>query len=174
MGIGSLFIVNNKTESLCALKHWGPTVAHAPVLDKVFASHRNSVKNNLYSDVITTEGKQYIFHITRGEITYVATTETETEPLMVVEFLTQLHTVLKAYFGEVTENVLQVRGAVPRRHLSPPPAPPSRVKMPLLMAAVFPHDGIRRRGVCVALFFAKTKKQTKSPRHTQAHTPRKK
>jgi len=109
MGIGSLFIVNNKTESLCALKHWGPTVAHAAVCDKVFASHRNSVKNNLYSDVIATEGKQYIFHITRAEITYVATTETETEPLMVVEFLTQLHTVLKAYFGEVTEAVLQVR-----------------------------------------------------------------
>ena len=117
MGIGSLFIVNNKTESLCALKHWGPTVAHGPVLDKVFVSHRNSVKNNLYSDVITTEGKQYIFHITRGEITYVATTETETEPLMVVEFLTQLHTVLKAYFGEVTENVLQVRQG--RRETTP-------------------------------------------------------
>jgi hypothetical protein len=109
MGIGSLFIVNNKTESLCALKHWGPTVAHTPVVEKVFAAHRNSVKNNLYSDVLATEGKQYIFHITRGEITYVATTETETEPLMVVEFLTQLHTVLKAYFGEVTETVLQVR-----------------------------------------------------------------
>ena len=26
---------------------------------------------------------------------------------MVIEFLTQLHTVLKAYFGEVTENMLQ-------------------------------------------------------------------
>ena len=23
MGIGSLFIVNNKTETLCAVKHWG-------------------------------------------------------------------------------------------------------------------------------------------------------
>ena len=75
MGIGSLFIVNNKTESLCALKHWGPTVPHAAVLDKVFASHRESVKHNLYSDVLTTEGKQYCFHITRGEITYIATTE---------------------------------------------------------------------------------------------------
>ena len=109
MGIGSLFIVNNKTESLCALKHWGPTVPHQAVCDKVFASHRASVKANLYSDVITTEGKQYCFHITRGEITYIATTETETEPLMVIEFLTQLHTVLKAYFGDVTESVLQVR-----------------------------------------------------------------
>ena len=109
MGIGSLFIVNNKTESLCALKHWGPTVPHQAVCDKVFASHRASVKANLYSDVITTEGKQYCFHITRGEITYIATTETETEPLMVIEFLTQLHIVLKAYFGDVTESVLQVR-----------------------------------------------------------------
>lgn len=109
MGIGSLFIVNNKTESLCALKHWGPTVATGPVCDRVFASHRASVKNNMYSDVVTNEGKQYIFHITRGEMTYIATTETETEPLMVVEFLTQLHTVLKAYFGEVTELILQVR-----------------------------------------------------------------
>mmetsp|Transcript_14639 Transcript_14639/g.35362 ORF Transcript_14639/g.35362 Transcript_14639/m.35362 type:complete len:472 (+) Transcript_14639:269-1684(+) len=107
MGIGSLFIVNNKTEALCALKHWGPTVAATSVCDKVFESHRQSVKKNLYSDVITTDGKQYIFHITRGEITYIATTETETEPLMVVEFLTQLHTVLKAYFSEVTESVLQ-------------------------------------------------------------------
>ena len=107
MGIGSLFIVNNKTESLCALKHWGPTVPHAAVLDKVFASHRESVKHNLYSDVLTTEGKQYCFHITRGEITYIATTESETEPLMVVEFLTQLHVVLKAYFTDVTEAVLQ-------------------------------------------------------------------
>ena len=89
MGIGSLFIVNNKTESLCALKHWGPTVPHAAVLDKVFASHRESVKHNLYSDVLTTEGKQYCFHITRSEITYIATTESETEPLMVVEFLTR-------------------------------------------------------------------------------------
>tara|TARA_B110000977_G_scaffold176526_1_gene232311 strand:+ start:27120 stop:28553 length:1434 start_codon:yes stop_codon:yes gene_type:complete len=107
MGIGSLFIVNNKTESLCALKHWGPTVPHAAVLDKVFKSHRESVKQNLYSDVLTTEGEQYCFHITRGEITYIATTETETEPLMVIEFLTQLHVVLKAYFTEVTEQVLQ-------------------------------------------------------------------
>ena len=101
--------MNNKTESLCALKHWGPTVPHQAVCDKVFASHRASVKANLYSDVITTEGKQYCFHITRGEITYIATTETETEPLMVIEFLTQLHIVLKAYFGDVTESVLQVR-----------------------------------------------------------------
>ena len=54
---------------------------HAAVLDKVFASHRESVKHNLYSDVLTTEGKQYCFHITRGEITYIATTESETEPL---------------------------------------------------------------------------------------------
>ena len=109
MGIGSLFIVNNKTESLCALKHWGATVPHQAVCDKVFASLRASVKANLYSDVLTTEGEQYCFHITRGEITYIATTETETEPLMVVEFLTQLHVVLKAYFGDVTEAVLQVR-----------------------------------------------------------------
>ena len=28
---------------------------------------------------------------------------------MVIEFLTQLHIVLKAYFGDVTESVLQVR-----------------------------------------------------------------
>ena len=69
MGIGSLFIVNNETESLCALKHWGATVGHVSVLEKVFASHRASVKHNLYADVLTTEGKQYCFHITRGEIT---------------------------------------------------------------------------------------------------------
>ena len=121
MGIGSLFIVNNKTESLCALKHWGPTVPHGPVCDKVFASHRNSVKNNIYSDVVTTEGKQYVFHISRGEVTYIATTETETEPLMVVEFRTQLHTVLRAYFGDVTESVLQVSPAPlrPPRRLAP-------------------------------------------------------
>ena len=125
-GIGSLFIVNNKTESLCALKHWGPTVPHQAVCDKVFASHRASVKANLYSDVITTEGKQYCFHITRGEITYIATTETETEPLMVIEFLTQLHIVLKAYFGDVTESVLQVRSPpLSRAASSPAPISPS-------------------------------------------------
>ena len=38
MGIGSLFIVNNKSETLCALKHWGPTVAATSVCDKVGAA----------------------------------------------------------------------------------------------------------------------------------------
>ena len=108
MGIGSLFIVNNKTETLCAVKHWGPAVNPNAVCDKVFAALRASAKENLFADVLTTEGKQYVFHITRGEITYVATAENETEPLMVIEFLTQLHVVLKAYFGDqITETVLQ-------------------------------------------------------------------
>ena len=129
MGIGSLFIVNNKTESLCALKHWGPTVPHQAVCDKVFASHRASVKANLYSDVITTEGKQYCFHITRGEITYIATTETETEPLMVVEFLTSC-TSCSRHISETSPRAccrfvrpLRARPRLPRRF--PPRLPPA-------------------------------------------------
>ena len=42
MGIGSLFIVNNKTETLCAVKHWGPAVNPNAVCDKVFAALRAS------------------------------------------------------------------------------------------------------------------------------------
>ena len=108
MGIGSLFIVNNKTSALCACKHWGPAVAFG-ACDKVLERHRLSAKSNVVGDVCVVDGSQYLFHVARGEITYVATTEHETEPLMVIEFLTQLHVVLKSYFGDVTEAVLQAR-----------------------------------------------------------------
>ena len=94
MGIGSLFIVNNKTSALCACKHWGPAVAFG-ACDKVLERHRLSAKSNVVGDVCVVDGSQYLFHVARGEITYVATTEHETEPLMVIEFLTQLHVVLK-------------------------------------------------------------------------------
>ena len=113
MGIGSLFIVNNKTSALCACKHWGPAVAFG-ACDKVLERHRLSAKSNVVGDVCVVDGSQYLFHVARGEITYVATTEHETEPLMVIEFLTQLHVVLKSYFGDVTEAVLQARRAIVR------------------------------------------------------------
>ena len=119
MGIGSLFIVNNKTSALCACKHWGPAVAFG-ACDKVLERHRLSAKSNVVGDVCVVDGSQYLFHVARGEITYVATTERETEPLMVIEFLTQLHVVLKSYFGDVTEAVLQARRAIVRiDHLAP-------------------------------------------------------
>ena len=120
MGIGSLFIVNNKTSALCACKHWGPAVAFG-ACDKVLERHRLSAKSNVVGDVCVVDGSQYLFHVARGEITYVATTERETEPLMVIEFLTQLHVVLKSYFGDVTEAVLQARRPAIVRidHLAP-------------------------------------------------------
>ena len=107
MGIDSLFITNNKTETLTAVKHWGPET-DASVCEKVFEKHHNAIKNNSQGDVLAIDGKDYAFFQSHGEITYIATCNSETQPLMVVEFLTQLHEVLKSYFGNaITEAILQ-------------------------------------------------------------------
>ena len=107
MGIDSLFITNNKTETLTAVKHWGPET-DSSVCEKVFEKHNEAIKANSQGDVLAIDGKDYAFFQSRGEITYIATCNSETQPLMVVEFLTQLHEVLKSYFGNViTEAILQ-------------------------------------------------------------------
>ena len=54
MGIGSLFIVNNKTSALCACKHWGPAVAFG-ACDKVLERHRLSAKSNVVGDVCVVD-----------------------------------------------------------------------------------------------------------------------
>ena len=41
------------------MKHWGPAAPHTAVCERVFESHRQSVKKNLYSDVIPTEAGAY-------------------------------------------------------------------------------------------------------------------
>ena len=107
MGIESLFVVNNVTESLIAVKHWGPSTA-SDICERVFEAHRASVKASADAAAVCVEQETYGFFLTRGEVTYVATCERETSPLRVIEFLSQLYDVLRAYFGDViTETTLQ-------------------------------------------------------------------
>jgi AP-3 complex subunit mu len=106
-GIDSLFITNNKTETLTAVKHWGPET-DASICERVFEKHNEAMRTNTRGSCLAIENKDYAFFQSYGEITYIATCNTETQPLMVVEFLTQLHEVLKSYFGDtITEAILQ-------------------------------------------------------------------
>ena len=107
MGIDSLFVVNNRTESLIAVKHWG-SITSSEICERVFEAHRKSVREGVDGEVAVVDQDSYGFYVTRGEVTYVAACSKETSPLMVVEFLSQLYDVLRAYFGEnVTEVILQ-------------------------------------------------------------------
>ena len=107
MGIDSLFVVNNRTESLIAVKHWG-SITSSEICERVFEAHRKSAREGVDGEVAVVDQDSYGFYVTRGEVTYVAACSKETAPLMVVEFLSQLYDVLRAYFGEnVTEVILQ-------------------------------------------------------------------
>ena len=107
MGIDSLFVVNNRTESLIAVKHWG-AIAGSEICERVFEAHRRGQREGVDGDAACVDQGSYGFFLTRGEVTYVATCSRETAPLMVIEFLSQLYDVLRAYFGEsVTETTLQ-------------------------------------------------------------------
>ena len=107
MGIDSLFVVNNRTESLIAVKHWG-AIAGSEICERVFEAHRRGQREGVDGDAACVDQGSYGFYLTRGEVTYVATCSRETAPLMVIEFLSQLYDVLRAYFGEsVTETTLQ-------------------------------------------------------------------
>ena len=67
-----------------------------------------SKREGVDGDAACVDQGSYGFFLTRGEVTYVATCSRETAPLMVIEFLSQLYDVLRAYFGEsVTETTLQ-------------------------------------------------------------------
>jgi len=107
MGIDSLFIVNNRTESLIAVKHWGAATG-SEICERVFEAHRKAQREGADTDAVCADQDAYGFSLTRGEVTYIATCSRETSPLMAIEFLSQLYDVLKAYFGDnVTEAVLQ-------------------------------------------------------------------
>ncbi|ABO97617.1 predicted protein [Ostreococcus lucimarinus CCE9901] len=107
MGIDSLFVVNNRTESLIAVKHWG-AIAGSEICERVFEAHRRGQREGVDGDAACVDQGSYGFFLTRGEVTYVATCSRETAPLLVIEFLSQLYDVLRAYFGEsVTETTLQ-------------------------------------------------------------------
>jgi len=104
MGIESLFVVNNTTESLIAVKHWGASTS-SEICERVFEHHRASAKHGCDAPCVCAEQEMYGFFITRGEVTYIGTCERETSPLMVIEFLMQLYDVLRAYFGDVVNEV---------------------------------------------------------------------
>ena len=50
MGIDSLFVVNNRTESLIAVKHWG-SITSSEICERVFEAHRKSAREGL-SDLV--------------------------------------------------------------------------------------------------------------------------
>lgn len=107
MGIDSLFVLNNRTETLVAVKHWGE-ITSSEICERVFEARRESARAGVEGDACVLDQDSYGFHISRGEITYAATCSTETSPLLVIEFLSQLYDVLRAYFGDVVnEAVLQ-------------------------------------------------------------------
>ena len=102
-----MFVLNNRTESLVAVKHWG-AITSSEICERVFEARRDSARNGVQGDACVADQDSYGFHISRGEITYAATCSRETSPLLMIEFLSQLYDVLRAYFGDsVTEAVLQ-------------------------------------------------------------------
>ena len=72
MGIDSLFITNNKTETLTAVKHWGPETDPS-ICEKVFEKHHEAIKKNTRGDALAIDGKDYAFFQSHGELTYIAT-----------------------------------------------------------------------------------------------------
>ena len=68
MGIESLFVVNNVTESLIAVKHWGPST-QSDICERVFEAHRASVKASSDAAAVCVTGDVWIlFNSRRGDV----------------------------------------------------------------------------------------------------------
>lgn len=59
-GIDSLFITNNKTETLTAVKHWGPET-DASICERVFEKHNEAMRTNTRGSCLAIENKDYAF-----------------------------------------------------------------------------------------------------------------
>ncbi|TPP63569.1 AP-3 complex subunit mu-1 [Fasciola gigantica] len=98
--IQSLFIVN-RSGDVCLEKHW-VRVTPKSVCDAICESSVDAASSQQSAPVIELSNTN-LCHIIKDELLFVAVFVNEFPPLLVVEFLNAVYTILEEYFGVISE-----------------------------------------------------------------------
>ena len=101
--INSLFLIN-PTGDIFLEKHWRSVIPRT-ICDYLFEEQRKVSDPNDVPPVIASP-HHYLISIYRGNIFFVAVTQTEVPPLFVIEFLHRVCDTFMDYFSECTEQTI--------------------------------------------------------------------
>ncbi|KAH9587963.1 AP-3 complex subunit mu-2, variant 2 [Schistosoma haematobium] len=99
----SLFIINQSNE-ICLEKHWTKNISKT-VYDTFFDAVTKYAAGDV-PPVLETPSNSLI-HILRNNLYFLAVCVNELPPLLVIEFLDCVHSIIEDYFGSVTETSIK-------------------------------------------------------------------
>jgi len=102
--IHSLFLVNNLGETFLE-KHWKSVISKS-VCDYFFEAQNKAGSSENVPPVISTP-HHYLINIYRGDIFFIAVTQSEVAPLFVIEFLHRVVDTIIDYFHACSETVIK-------------------------------------------------------------------